>query len=119
MKELKEKKNTTATEDDFFDEKSKNKEKKEGRSTLFKTLNIILWTVIIAWVALVVIDYFRVRDEKKPLFCWFNETTTTYENGTVDECIGLGYKVIKYNREDFKAIEFGPFWIEDRTKESK
>ena len=68
-------------------------------------------------MALVLVDYFKVRNEQEPIFCWFNNHTTTYENGTVKECTGLGYKVINYNREDYKAIEFGPFWIKDRTAE--
>jgi len=116
MKEVKEKK---AKDDDNFDEKTNNKEKKEGRSILFIIFNIVFWIVIFAWASLVVIDYLRVRDEKEPFFCWFDKNTTTYENGTVDSCTGLGYKVIKYNREDFKAVEFGPFWISDKTADNK
>lgn len=113
-------------EEDFFDEKPKKKnttkEKevvyvKEEKSILSKVVNIILWVILLAWMVLVLVDYFKVRDEKDPIFCWWNKQTYQYENGTVEECTGLGYKVIKYNREDFKAIEFGPFWITDRTAE--
>jgi len=107
-------------DEDFYDEKPKKKKKEvvyvEKKPSLFsRILNVILWILLFVWVAIVVIDFFQVRNENKPKFCWFNEKTTQYENGTVEECTGLGYKVINYNREDFKAIEFGPFWIKDRT----
>ena len=82
---------------------------------LFKILDILMWVVLISWVVMVIVDFVRVRGKNEPYFCWFNKHTTTYENGTVDECMGIGYKVINYNREDFKAVEFGPFWISDRT----
>ncbi|MBO5375519.1 MAG: hypothetical protein J6A52_01550 [Bacilli bacterium] len=125
---MKEKKVNNVEEEDFFDEKPKKKKKEEKtekevvyvekeKSLFSRILNIVLWIILLAWMALVLVDYFKVRDEKDPIFCWFNNHTTTYENGTVTECTGLGYKVIRYNREDFKAIEFGPFWISDRTAE--
>lgn len=114
---MKEKK-TKSEEKEFFDENPK-KERKEKRdkSIISRVLNIVLWIILFAWMALVLTDYFKVRNEDDPMFCWFNNKTTSYENGTVKECTGLGYKVIKYNREDFKAIEFGPFWLTDRTAE--
>ena len=117
MKEKKVK--NVEVEEDFYDEKKKTKkevvyvEKKPG--IISRIINIIFWLILFAWMAIVLVDYFKVRDEKEPIFCWFNEQTHEYENGTVKECTGLGYKVINYNREDFKAIEFGPFWIKDRT----
>ena len=117
MKEKKVK--NVEVEEDFYDEKKKTKkevvyvEKKPG--IISRIINIIFWLILLAWMAIVLVDYFKVRDEKEPIFCWFNEQTHEYENGTVKECTGLGYKVINYNREDFKAIEFGPFWIKDRT----
>ena len=30
------------------------------------------------------------------------------------KCVGLGYKVYRYHRE-FNAVEFGPFFIAERT----
>lgn len=115
---MKEKNVKVEQEEDFFDEKPKkeNRDKSE-KSMLSRILNIALWVILFAWMALVLVDYFKVRNEEEPVFCWFNKETTTYENGTVKECTGLGYKVINYNRENFKAIEFGPFWITDRTAE--
>jgi hypothetical protein len=98
--------------------KNRKKEKNE-KSLSSRILNIVLWLVLFAWMALVLVDFFKTREEKDPVFCWFNNKTTEYSNGTVTECMGLGYKVINYNREDFKAIEFGPFWIQDRTADEE
>lgn len=95
------------------------KEKKEGKSLLSRIINIALWIVLFVWMALVLTDYIQVRNEEEPKFCWFNEKTTEYSDGTVTECTGLGYKVINYKRSNFKAIEFGPFWLKDRTAEDK
>ena len=63
-------------------------------------------------------DYIKVHNEEEPKFCW-NEKTTTYDDGIVVQCSGLGYKVINYKRASFRAIEFGPFWIKDRTAENE
>lgn len=95
------------------------KEKKETKRLVLKILNIVLWVVLFVWIFLVFSDYIRVHNEKEPAYCWFNEKTTTYSDGTVTECTGLGYKVINYKRDSFKALEFGPFWIDDRTIDNK
>lgn len=95
----------------------KERPQREGRSIVSRILNILLWIVLFAWMALVIVDFINVQNEKQPQFCWFNEKTTSYNDGSVTECTGLGYKVINYNRTSFKAIEFGPFWISDRTAE--
>ena len=97
-------------DEDFYGEKPKKK-----KSVVIKILNVILWLVLLSWVILVLVDYFRARNQEDPMFCWFGNKTTDYENGSVTECMGLGYKVINYNRENYKAVEFGPFWIKDRT----
>ena len=95
------------------------KEKKDTKRFISRILNIVLWIVLFVWVFLVFSDYLRVHNEKEPAYCWFNEKTTTYNDGTVTECTGLGYKVINYKRDSFKALEFGPFWIDDRTTDNK
>lgn len=112
----------TVTEEPKKEEKVEKpkKEREEGKTKkiISRVLNVLLWIVLLAWMALVVTDYIHVHNEEEPKFCWFNEKTTNYNDGTVTECTGLGYKVIKYNRTSFKALEFGPFWIEDRTAEN-
>lgn len=98
------------------EEKTKKREKGE-KSLASRIINVVLWIVLFAWMALVFTDFMKVHNENEPKFCWWNKETTNYDDGTVSTCTGLGYKVINYKRESFKAIEFGPFWIKDRTAE--
>lgn len=99
-------------------------------------LKIVLLVLIIAWVGIVVIDYFNARNTKDPSFCIKEEIRVYKQNGDLDRtlsksefdkmnkdeqdnlsytyvCLGLGYKVYRYHR-DFNAIEFGPFFISER-----
>lgn len=103
-------------EEKEFVEKPK-KEKREGRSVVARVINIVLWVILFAWMALVLVDYFHTRNETDPQFCFWNKQTHEHEDGNVTECTGLGYKIIKYNRTSFKAVEFGPFWISERNAE--
>jgi hypothetical protein len=108
-------------EETIVKEETLNKEKKKkdnGEKSLFsRIMNIVLWVILFAWMAIVLVDFIEVRKENDPKFCFINNHTITYDDGSVEECYGLGYKVIKYNRESLKAIEFGPFWISEKTPE--
>ena len=73
---------------------------------------VILSIVIICFF----IDYFRARQSKNPLFCLHQETVK-YDDGSVYKCTGLGYKMYKYNRTSVPtSVEFGPFFMKERTK---
>lgn len=77
---------------------------------------VVLLAIIIIWIIIFFIDYFRARQSKTPLFC-ISEETKEYDDGTVYSCTGLGYKMYKYNRSSIDAtIEFGPFFIKERTE---
>ena len=76
-------------------------------------LKVVIIVLIVAWVAIVFIDFFRSKSEKNPYFC-IKTQTKVYDDGTTYECIGLGYKMYRYNRS-FNAVEFGPFYIKERT----
>ena len=89
-------------------------EKKDKKNIFIKILDILLWIILIGWMAIVFMDYYRVTNEKEPKFC-IKEETIQYEDGTVESCTGLGYIVYEYNRDSFDAIEFGPFWAKDRS----
>lgn len=101
------------------EKKTQKPQKKRGKKILSLIVNLLLWVILIGWVALVVMDYMHIQNEEQPQFCWFNQNTIEYKDGTVKECTGLGYKVINYDRSSFKAVEFGPFWIKDRTAQNK
>lgn len=87
-----------------------NKEK----TKLSKVINIILWIILFIWMGVCLTDFYNVKNEKEPMFC-IKKGTTKYDDGTVDYCIGAGYKIYYYNRQTFNAIEFGPIWSKDRS----
>ena len=67
----------------------------------------LLIVISIAWIT----DFNKVQNEKNPKFCIVNKTHE-FEDGTVEECIGLGYKVYEYNRESINETrQFSPFYI--------
>lgn len=86
---------------------------KSNRSTIIK---IVILGLIITWIIIFFVDYCRARNSKTPLIC-LKEVTKTYDDGTVYSCTSLGYKMYKYDRESIpNSIEFGPFFIKERTK---
>ena len=100
--------------DEFVDEKDKKKNKKK-KNIIISIFNFILTIVVFGVVGMAVIDFINVNQEKEPIFC-NHEEWTQYDDGTVELCVGVGYKVYRYNRESIKGSEFGPFWIEEKTK---
>ncbi len=79
-------------------------------------IKVIVLALVIIWIIIFLIDYFRARQSKTPIFC-ISEETKEYDDGTVYSCTGLGYKMYKYDRSSINAsIEFGPFFIKERTE---
>lgn len=85
----------------------------KNKSILSKVLNIIFTIIFIGWISILLIDYMNVSKIKDPKFCISHEIKD-YTDGLVEICNGLGYKVYKYDRVNYKAIEFGPFWLEEK-----
>lgn len=104
------------TEKDFLDEKKGKKNKKEEKSTFAKVWNIALWVILFAWMAICLVDYFKVQNDDDPIFC-LSKNTTEYSDGEVKSCLGLGYKVYRYKRTCYNAIQFGPMWGKDKSDE--
>lgn len=88
------------------------------KKTIMTILKVVFLLVLFAWICLVFTDYFRARKDEKPLVC-LKEETKVYDDGTVYQCTGLGYKMFKYERASITATEFGPFFIQERTSISK
>ena len=80
-------------------------------SIIFKVLVIL---AIIAWVGIIFVDYFKATSTGEPIFC-IKEETKNYNDGSVYICTGLGYKMIRYDRKSISAVEFGPFFIQERN----
>ena len=83
---------------------------KETLRTIFK---IVLLVLVIVWVGLVVTDYLNTLHDKPLKFC-IKESTKKYPDGKTYECVGLGYKMYKYERKSISATEFGPIFISER-----
>lgn len=87
-------------------------ENSKQRPSIIKVIwNIIFWGVIIVLAFVWVFDFIQVKNDKEPKFCISNKTHT-YEDGTVEECTGLGYKVYNYNRTSLNYdVQFSPFFV--------
>ena len=91
------------TKEDFLDEK-----KFKVGKLIF---NVIFWLVIGILLFTWIMDYVKVRNNEKPTFCISNKTHK-FKDGSVKECVGLGYKVYTYDRTSMaKGSEFVPFFI--------
>ena len=95
---------------DEFVDKNENK-----INLIIRIFNVILTIVVFGVVGMALIDFLKVNQEKEPMFC-IKKEVIKHEDGTVDVCTGIGYKVYQYKRESIKGSEFGPFWIEEKTK---
>jgi hypothetical protein len=118
--EVKEEKTVEVKEEKAIvkEEKPTKKEKKARAKGLFtKIINIVLWVILFAWMAVVITDFVLVQNEKSPKFC-LADKEVTHEDGTIAKvCTGLGYKAFHYySGENMTGIKFGPFWLADDSK---
>ncbi len=77
---------------------------------LKKSVSAILTIVIVILAVIWVLDYNKVRQGFKPMFC-LKEETYTYDDGQIKKCVGVGYNVFSYERKSNEAVKFSPFWI--------
>lgn len=96
---------------EFKEEKPK---KNKGLKIVSKIINLILTLAVLGWAGMMLYDYFQVSNEKEPKFC-LEENVIEHNDGVTKECKGIGYKIYRYDRESFKGLDFGPFWIKERT----
>ena len=77
-----------------------------------KILNVLIILVFIGWLYLIITDYMKVKDGEKAVYC-ISTSIHEFEDGSVEECFGLGYKVYYYDRTSLNVrTDFGPFWME-------
>ena len=60
-----------------------------------KVLFIILGVIILVWIIFFMVDYFMVKNNRKPIFCILRSEVN---DGGTKEYIGLGYKVIDFHK---------------------
>ena len=85
------------------------------KKTIKTLLKGFITIIIVAWVGLIVVEYFRYQDNK-PLLISLKEETIDYEDGHVYIYWGLGYKAITYERTSIFGKEFGHLFIKVRDK---
>ena len=74
-------------------------------------LAVVFWVCFVILASVWLTDFFRVKTNNDPIFC-LSEKTHKFDDGTVKECVGLGYKVYEYHRKSLdNAYQFGPFFI--------
>ena len=89
------------------------------KEVAFKIWDVVFWVLFAILACVWIVDFFRVKDEKQPMFC-ISKETIEFEDGNVDKCVGLGYTVYEYNRESLDSgIEFGPFFIKMKEPSAK
>lgn len=116
-KEVIEKENKLIEKETVECVKDKDKIDKKNSSKIIKIIfNIFFWIAVVVLAVIWVSDYMKVRDNKEPKYC-LETKIHEFEDGSVKECIGLGYKTYKYERISMpNAIEFGPFFMKMREK---
>lgn len=91
----------------IIEETNKEKTKRIAK----RVWDIVFWVGIILLAAIWLTDFIKVQNEEEPKFCLVQKTHE-FEDGTVDECIGLGYKVYTYDRDSIgSARQFSPFFV--------
>lgn len=85
---------------------------KKTLGILFKAL---LVTVVVVWIGLILVEYFRYQDNE-PMLVVLHEERIPYEDGHVYVRWGLGYKTITYERTSLYGKEFGHIFISVREQ---
>lgn len=87
--------------------------------TMKRTLGILLKgllvTIVVLWIILILVEYFRYQDNE-PMLVVLNSETIAYDDGHVYVNWGLGYKTITYERTSIYGKEFGHIFIPVREK---
>lgn len=90
--------------------------KEKFKMTKGEIIKVAIIALVLIWIIIFFIDYFRARNSKLPMFC-ISSNIKEYSDGSVYTCTGLGYKMYKYDRTSINMdVEFGPFFMKERTK---
>lgn len=78
-------------------------------------VKVLIILLVISWIVIIFIDFFRTRAGKDPVYC-ISEDVIKHEDGETYKCVGLGYKMYRYNRT-CSGVQFGPFFIKELTSQ--
>ena len=103
-------KNTKAKVQEIMEKKEVKVVEEKKKSVPRIIFDVVFWVAISVLAIIWLTDFIKIQNDKKPVFC-LAEKTHEFEDGTVDECVGLGYKIYNYKRESISAHQFGPLFI--------
>lgn len=72
--------------------------------------DVVFWVLITALAIVWLTDFIKIQNDKEPVFC-LAKKTHEFDDGVVEECTGLGYKIFDYKRDSIEAHQFGPLFI--------
>lgn len=78
-----------------------------------KFLSTLFWLLVILLMCLWTYEFYRVRNGYEPQFC-IKKDVHVYVDGDTEVCIGLGYKVYKYDRYNIVGTEFVSIFAKER-----
>lgn len=78
--------------------------------------SLLITLAFCGWICILAYDFYNITTKAEPKFC-IEKGTIKNEDGTIDWCLGAGYKTYHYDYEEYEAYEFGPFWQEAKTLE--
>lgn len=90
----------------------KEKDKSKKHYYLIFIILIFIISLLFVWIS----DYRNIKEKKEPKYCIFVQVHE-YNDGNVTECIGLGYKIYKYERISIpKTTDFGTIFMKMKQK---
>ncbi len=76
------------------------------KDKIFTILKVLIIVLLVGWMVLFVVDYFRAKSGEKPFVC-LKENTKTKGAESYYECISFGYKYFEYNGGGTTAPGYG------------
>lgn len=89
---------------------------KKKHNFLRSFFSLLITLVFFAWIFILGYDFYNITNKNEPKFC-IERGTIKNDDGSVQWCLGAGYKTYHYDYGDYEAYEFGPFWQEAKTLE--
>ncbi len=94
-----------------------NQTKPKKKHHFFRSFFSLLITLaFFGWICILGYDFYNITNKNEPKFC-IEKGTIKNDDGSVQWCLGAGYKTYHYDYGDYEAYEFGPFWQEVKTLE--
>ena len=83
------------------------------KKSIWTVLKILFITVIVVWMIIFVVDYFRAKSGNKPMICLKEERITTKNNAIYYRCTSFGYKYYEYSEKERTAYGFGASFVKN------